>query len=225
MIWLLLVGIPLVLGLIAQGKVTSAFKKYGNVRATSNVTGAEAARRILAAARIDGVEVVQTKGFLGDHYDPTNKRLCLSDEVYNTPSVAALGVAAHEAGHAIQDARAYGPLKWRMAVVPVTQLASQMLPFVVLGGIFFQMTGLIGLGVVCYMILTFFNLITLPVEFDASKRAKVILGEMGMIQPGAEAAGVNRVLDAAALTYVAAFVAALGNLLYLLMIFMGLSND
>lgn len=216
--WLLLVGVPLIIGLWAQWRVSSAFKKWGEVRATSNISGAEAAREILQAAQIKDVEVVETNDYLGDHYDPSNKRLCLSSGVYNTPSVAALGIAAHESGHAIQHAKAYAPLKWRMAIVPVTQVASSMLPFVILGGIFFQITGLITLGIYCYLVLLAFQLITLPVEFDASRRAKIILSQMGMVQAGHETTGVNRVLNAAALTYVAAFVATLGNLLYLLSI-------
>jgi len=216
--WLILVGIPLIIGLIAQFRVSSAFKKWGEVRASSNITGAEAAREILAAARINDVQVVETNDFLGDHYDPTSKRLCLSTNVYNTPSVAALGIAAHESGHAIQHAAAYAPLKMRMAIVPITQVASNMLPFVILGGIFFRITGLITLGIYCYLVLLAFQLITLPVEFDASRRAKIILQQMGIVQPGEEVVGVNRVLNAAALTYVAAFIATLGNLLYLLSI-------
>jgi Zn-dependent membrane protease YugP len=215
--YLLLIGVPLVLGLYAQMRVSSAFGKYKKVAATSGVTGAQAAREILAAAQIHDVEVREINDMLGDHYDPIKKRLCLSSDVFRTPSVAALGIAAHEAGHAIQHARAYAPLKWRMAIVPVTQFASQILPLVIIGGFMFQITGLITLGVICYGVLALFQLITLPVEFDASKRAKVILQQMGMVQPGGEAAGVNTVLNAAALTYVAAFVAALGNLVYLLM--------
>ena len=188
------------------------------MRATSNVTGAEGAREILQAAQINDVEVVETNDFLGDHYDPRDKKLHLSSSVYHTPSVAALGIAAHEVGHAIQHAKAYAPLKWRMAIVPVTQIASQMLPFVIMGGLFFHITGLITLGIYCYLIMLVFQLITLPVEFDASRRAKIILQQMGMVQPGHEVAGVNKVLNAAALTYVAAFIAALGNLLWLLSI-------
>jgi uncharacterized protein len=214
--WLILVAIPLIIGLIAQFRVSSAFKKWGEVRASSNITGAEAAREILAAARINDVQVVETNDFLGDHYDPTSKRLCLSTNVYNTPSVAALGIAAHETGHAIQHAAAYAPLKARMAIVPITQIASNMLPFVIFGGFIFHMTGLITLGIYCYLVLLAFQLITLPVEFDASRRAKIILTQMGIVQPGEEVLGVNRVLNAAALTYVAAFIATLGNLLYLL---------
>src|ERR1700736_30041 len=177
---------------------------------------AEGRRKILQAAQSHDVDVVETNDFLGDHYDPTSKQLHLSTNVYNTPSVAALGIAAHETGHAIQHAAAYAPLKARMAIVPVTQIASQMLPFVIFGGFIFHITGLITLGIYCYMILLAFQLITLPVEFDASRRAKIILQQMGIVQPGQEMAGVNRVLNAAALTYVAAFIATLGNLLYLL---------
>ena len=214
--WLLLIGLPLIIGLWAQWRVSHAFKKWGEVRATSNITGAEAAREVLHAAQIGDVEVVEINDYLGDHYDPTHKRLCLSSNVYNTPSVAALGIAAHETGHAIQHAKAYAPLKARMAIVPITQIASQMLPFIILGGIFFRITGLITLGIYCYLVLLAFQLITLPVEFDASRRAKIILQQMGIIQPGEEVVGVNKVLNAAALTYVAAFIATLGNLLWLL---------
>jgi Zn-dependent membrane protease YugP len=216
--WLLYIGLPLILGIWAQIRVSSAFNRWGKVRASSNITGAECAREILQAAQIHDVDVVQVDGFLGDHYDPTSKKLCLSSNVYNTPSVAALGIAAHETGHAIQHAKAYAPLKFRMAIVPMTQIASQILPFVIFGGIFFRMMGLITIGIYCYLILAIFQLITLPVEFDASRRAKIILQQMGIVQPGEEVAGVNNVLNAAALTYVAAFIAALGNLLWLMSI-------
>jgi hypothetical protein len=214
--WLLYIGVPLIIALWAQFRVSSAFRKWGEVRASSNITGAECAREILQAAQIRDVDVVETNDFLGDHYDPTSKKLCLSSNVYNTPSVAALGIAAHETGHAIQHAKAYAPLKARMAIVPVTMVASRMLPFVIFGGLLFHITGLITLGIYCYLILLVFQLITLPVEFDASRRAKIILQQMGIVQPGAEVAGVRKVLNAAALTYVAAFIAALGNLLWLL---------
>ena len=214
--WLLYIGVPLIIGLWAQVRVSGAFSKWGKVRASSNITGAECAREILQAAQIHDVDVMETNDFLGDHYDPTRKKLCLSSNVYNTPSVAALGIAAHETGHAIQHAKAYAPLKARMAIVPVTMVASQMLPFVIFGGLFFHITGLITLGIYCYAILLAFQLVTLPVEFDASRRAKIILQQMGIVRPGNEVAGVNKVLNAAALTYVAAFIAALGNLLWLL---------
>jgi hypothetical protein len=212
--WLLLIGVPMIVGILAQIRVTRAFKKWGGVRSTSNVTGAECAREILQAAQIRDVQVVETNDFLGDHYDPTSKRLCLSSNVYNTPSVAALGIAAHETGHAIQHAKAYAPLKARMTVVPITQAASSMLPFIFIAGFIFHMGGLITLAVYCFAILLVFQLITLPVEFDASRRAKIILQQMGIVQGANEISGVNQVLNAAALTYVAAFIAALGQFLY-----------
>src|SRR5246127_4272216 len=214
--WFLYLIVPAILGIWAQIRVSSAFSKWSKVRTSANITGAECAREVLQAAQIHDVEVVETNDFLGDHYDPPKKQLHLSSNVYNTPSVAALGIAAHESGHAIQHARAYAPLKARMAIVPVTMIASQMLPFIIIGGLFFRITGLITLGIWCYLILLVFQLITLPVEFDASRRAKIILREMGIVRPGEEAAGVNSVLNAAALTYIAAFIAALGNLLWLM---------
>ena len=214
--WLLYIGVPLLLGLWAQAKVSGAFKRYSLVRASSGLTGAEAAREIMDAAQIHDVDIVQIDGMLGDHYDPTGKRLCLSTATYSSPSVAAVGIAAHETGHAIQHARGYAPLQWRMTIVPATQFASQILPFVLFGGLFFGFFGLLKIGILCYAVLAVFQLVTLPVEYDASRRAKVVLGQLGIIQAGEETAGVNAVLDAAALTYVAAFVAALGNLLWLL---------
>ena len=211
-----LIIVPLLLGFWATARVKGAFSKYSQIRASSNLSGAETAREILAAAGIRDVDVVEVNGMLGDHYDPTQKRLCLSSNVYNTPSVAALGIAAHETGHAIQHARAYAPLKARMMIVPVTSIASRILPFAIIGGFFFHITGLITIGIYCYLALLIFQLITLPVEFDASRRAKIILQQMGIIQPGEEAIGVNKVLNAAAWTYVAAFIATLGNLVWLL---------
>jgi Zn-dependent membrane protease YugP len=215
--YLLLIGVPLAFGLWAQFRVSTAFSRYKEVAAISNVTGAEAARRILFNAGIHDVEIVAIDGALGDHYDPTRKRLCLSTDVYQGDSIAAVGIAAHECGHALQHQKDYAPLNLRMSIVPATQFASQILPFVIIGGFFFRMTGLINVGIACYVVLMIFQLITLPVEFDASARAKAILLQLGIIRPGQEAAGVNAVLNAAALTYVAAFVASLGNLIYLVL--------
>src|SRR5881275_916933 len=212
--WLLYIGVPLIIALWAQFRVSSAFRKWGEVRASSNITGAECAREILEAAQIHDVDVVETNDFLGDHYDPTSKKLCLSSNVYGTPSVAALGIAAHETGHAIQHAAAYAPLKLRMAIVPVTMFASNILWFVFIAGFIFGITGLIKVALLCFLVMIVFQLITLPVEFDASRRAKIILQQMGMVQPGQETAGVNHVLNAAALTYVAALVATIGQFLY-----------
>jgi Zn-dependent membrane protease YugP len=154
---------------------------------------------------------------LGYHYDPLKKRLCLSTDVYHNPSVAALGIAAHESGHAIQHARGYAPLHLRMAVVPATQFVSQLLPFLLIGSLVIPLIPFafaIKIAAWCYVVIAAFQLITLPVEFDASRRAKIILQEMGIIHPGEEAVGVSRVLDAAALTYVAAFVSAVGQMAY-----------
>src|SRR3984893_3937023 len=145
--WFLYLIVPAIIGIWAQIRVSSAFKKWSKVRASSNITGAECAREILQAAQIRDVDVVETNDFLGDHYEPTKKQLHLSSNVYRTPAVAALGIAAHESGHAIQHARAYAPLKARMAIVPVTMIASQMLPFIIICGIWFGITGLITLAI------------------------------------------------------------------------------
>jgi Zn-dependent membrane protease YugP len=223
--YVFLLIIPMLLGMWAQFRVKSAFGKWSQYGASSGVTGAQAAEAVLRSAGIHDVEVAPIETMLGDHYDPSHKRLCLSPGVYQSNSVAALGIAAHEAGHAIQHARSYGPLHARMALVPVTMLASQALPFIIMGGFFFQIFGLIKIGFWCYMVLAVFQLITLPVEFDASRRAKIVLGELGLIRSGEEAQGVNKVLDAAALTYVAAFVAALGNLLHLWLVMQGRNRN
>ncbi|MEO6054524.1 MAG: zinc metallopeptidase [Chthoniobacterales bacterium] len=214
--WLLFFIIPALLGVWAQTRVSRAFRKYKQVGVSSNVTGAQAAAAILNAANIHDVSVVEINDMLGDHYDPAHKRLCLSSDVYRNSSVAAVGIAAHECGHAIQHAKAYAPLKLRMAVVPATMLVSQALPFILIAGFFVMglWKVLLPLAIVGLLVMTLFQLITLPVEFDATRRAKALLPQMGIIQPGAETAGVNKVLDAAAWTYVAAFVSALSNLLY-----------
>lgn len=218
MLWFLLIGVPLVVGLVAQARVSSAFGHWKKVPVSSGMTGAEAARRILSEAGIHNVEVVAIRDLLGDHYDPSRRRLCLSPEVYSTASVAAVGIAAHEVGHAIQHASNYGPLAARMALVPVTTIASQLLWPVFIASAFFHITGLMLIAIACFAILTLFQLITLPVEFDASRRAGVILGHMGIVRTGQETEGVRKVLGAAALTYVAAFVASVGNLIYFLLL-------
>ncbi|ALJ56471.1 Putative neutral zinc metallopeptidase [Candidatus Xiphinematobacter sp. Idaho Grape] len=214
-LYAVLIGIPFLLGIYAQVRVSGTFSRWKGVPVGIGLTGAEVAREILTAAGIHDVEVLPIEDMLGDHYDPSSKRLCLSPDVYRGASVAAAGIAAHESGHAIQHARAYAPLHLRMAIVPVTQVASQLLPFVILGGFFFHFTGLITVGIICYLVLTLFQLITLPVEFDASARAKIILQQMGIIGGREETRGISDVLDSAALTYVAAFIASLGNLIYL----------
>ena len=216
-LYILLIIIPLLLGLWAQAKVSGTYNKYSQVPSRSGITGREAAAYVMRRFGIDDVEIVAIRGKLTDHYNPMTRKLALSKDNYYGTSLAALGVAAHEAGHAIQHAVGYKALQWRMSLVPVTQIASQMLPFVMIGGFLFGIMGLVKLGVAVYLILTLFQLITLPVEFDASARAKKELAGLGIVGEE-ELVGVRRTLDAAGLTYVAAFVASLGNLLYLLML-------
>jgi Zn-dependent membrane protease YugP len=216
----MLILFAVVVAIVAQVRVSSAFKKYSQVRARSRRTGAEVAGEILTDAGIHDVTIERGESFLGDHYDPTKKKLVLSPGVYDSESVAALGIAAHECGHAIQHKEAYAPLKLRMAVVPVTMVASQMLPFIVMGGFFFGLfryQPILDLGIAIYGILTLFQLITLPVEFDASRRAKTILTRSGAVTMD-EVVGVNKVLGAAALTYVAAFLSSMFHLLHLLVL-------
>ena len=215
---MLLILFAVVVGVIAQWRVTSAFKRYSQVPTHSGRTGAEVADEILHDAGIDDVSIDRVDSFLGDHYDPTKKVLCLSPGVYDSASIAATGIAAHECGHAIQHQQAYLPLKARMAIVPVTMYASRMLPFIMIGGFWFGLfraiPGLLDLGIAIYAVLTVFQLVTLPVEFDASRRAKLIMTSRGIVTLE-ESHGAAAVLNAAALTYVAAFLSALFHLLYL----------
>ena len=210
---LILIIPTLLLGLWAQHRVGSTYKKYSQIRSRSGITGAEAANYVMRQAGISNVEITAIGGHLTDHYDPTHRRLCLSEENYRGTSLAALGVAAHEAGHAIQHKVDYSMLNARMALVPATQFASQLLPIAIFGGLIFPATGLLTLGVVAYAILTVFQLITLPVEFDASKRAVAQLDGLGILDRD-ELPGVRRTLNAAGWTYVAAFVTSLAWLLY-----------
>jgi uncharacterized protein len=218
--YLFFILIPLIIGIWAQAKVSNTYRKYSRVQSRGGVTGREAAGYVMRNAGIKDVDIVHTTGYLSDHYDPIHKRLVLSEQNYNGTSLAALGVAAHEAGHAIQHAVGYKALQFRMSLIPITNIASKLLPFVIIGGFFFHIMGLIHLGIIVYLILTVFQLITLPVEFDASKRASYQLANLGIVEKS-ELPGVTKTLNAAGLTYVAAFVASLGNLLYLLMIARG----
>jgi hypothetical protein len=216
-IYLLLFVLILVPGILAQILVRGALKRYSQVRARSGRTGAEAAAEIMADAGIHDVQIERTNSFLGDHYDPRTKTLALSPDVYDGESVAALGIAAHETGHAIQHQHAYAPLQARMAIVPMTMFSSRLLVPVMIGGFIFRIPMFITLGIGIYAVLVVFQLITLPVEFDASSRAKVILQKSGLIARD-EMEGVNRVLNAAALTYVAALIAAVAQLLQLMLL-------
>jgi len=208
-----------VLSLWAQFRVKSAFSRYSQVATRSGLTGADVAQHILRANGINGVRIEGIRGALTDHYDPRTRTLRLSESVYGTRSIAAAGVAAHEVGHAIQHAQNYGPLKFRSAWVPVANLGGGLSMFVIMaalamGGIA-TATGqaLATAGVLMFATTTLFTLVTLPVEFDASRRALATL-ESGGVMPADEIAGARRVLNAAALTYVAAFVTSLLTLLY-----------
>lgn len=210
---LLLLLIPLIVGLWAQHKVSSTYAKWSKVPSQSGITGAQAAELVMKNAGINNVEIVQVPGHLTDHYHPLEKRLALSKENYYGTSLAALGVAAHEAGHAIQDKEAYAPLKFRAALIPVTNFASQLLPFIIFGGLIMGFFGLIKLGIGIYLVLTLFQLITLPVEFDASNRGKKALLSTGILTTR-ESPGVVETLHAAGFTYVAAFISSLANLIF-----------
>ncbi len=207
-----------IFALYAQIRVSSAYAKNVKIPSRGGITGREAAEAVMAHAGVQDVTIEETSGHLTDHYDPTKKVLVLSEENYRGTSLAALGVAAHEAGHAIQHKVGYSMLHFRMALVPATQIVSSILPFVILASWFFVrgLTGImLDVAIMCYAVLSLFQLITLPVEFDASRRAKAQLVELGILDRD-EMPGVNQTLDAAALTYVAAFISALLNLLYLL---------
>lgn len=227
--YLLVFLATMALALLAQMYVKAKFHRYSRVAGSSGYTGAEVAAEILRRNGINEVTIQEHQGFLGDHYDPIHKRLVLSPDVYHGNSLAALGVAAHEVGHAIQHKNAYLPLHLRMAAVGATNFASQIVTWLPLLG---MGTGLLsaklGLTLVAmgWAVIMLFNLITLPVEYDASRRAKEMLGRLGFVRTPQEAAGVASVLNAAALTYVAAFVTSLlYMLIYLLPLLTGRSRN
>ncbi len=211
MIWILFLG-TMTLSLWAALRVKSIYSRYNRRLVRSGLTGAEVAAEILRREGVRGVEIHAGEGMLSDHYDPIHRRLVLSPDNFHGRTPAALGVAAHEAGHAIQHARAYKPLHWRMAAVGITTYASQIvmwLPLVgLVTGLIQPMTGALVMAT-AWGVIMLFNLVTLPVEFDASRRAKAALANFGFIAPGEEASGVRKVLDAAAWTYVAAFITSL----------------
>jgi Zn-dependent membrane protease YugP len=210
----------LLLALWARSRVNGSFNKYKQVRTAQNVTGAEVARRLLDSQGLNNIQIEEGQGFLSDHYDPRSKVLRLSPDVYRTPSVAAAGIAAHEMGHALQDAGGYFPLQIRSAIVPVAQFGSTLAPMIFIGGLLLNLTSVAWAGLILFGAAVVFTLITLPVEFDASRRAKNMLASNGVII-GNEMQGVNKVLDAAALTYVAAAVSAVGTFLYYLLLLTG----
>ena len=219
LLWLL-VGPGLALGLYAQARIKANVTKYSQVPTRDGITGAEVARRLLDAKGLQDVKVETTEGVLSDHYDPRAKVLRLSQEVYYTPSVAAAGIAAHETGHALQDARDYFPMELRTYIVPVVQLASQAARWAFVGGLMLQWDVLTWIGVILFGASFVFALLTLPVEFNASARAKELLMSHGIIGKK-ELEGVDKVLDAAAWTYVAAAVSAIGVWLFYVFMLIG----
>lgn len=207
-----------VLSMIASAMVHRSFAKYSQIRSASGLTGAEVARRILSYAGITDVSVSHISGHLTDHYNPKTKDVGLSDSVYGSNSVAAIAVAAHECGHVIQHANSYAPLSIRSALVPVANFGSGASWFVILAGILFSMPPLITLGIVLFSAAVLFQIVTLPVELNASRRALGILQDTGILGAG-EGQGAKRVLRAAALTYVASAAAAILQLLRLIILF------
>jgi Zn-dependent membrane protease YugP len=212
-IWLLCMGVPLLMGLWAQRKVKRTFAKWSEVPVHNGMTGAQAAAEVVRASGLPDVEIRAVEGRLSDHYDPRNRTLNLSPDVGQASTVAALGVAAHEAGHAIQDGRGYWPMRVRQTVVPVASIGSSLaFPLIFLGFILGSL-GLVNVGLALFTAIVLFQLITLPVEFDASRRALVALNDGGLLTTE-ELGGARQVLSAAAWTYVAAFVASVAQLLY-----------
>ena len=212
--WMMMAPV-LLISLWASFRLKSAFNKYSQIPSRSGHTGAEVARIILQRNGLSHIPVEETTGFLSDHYDPIKKVVRLSPEVYNSNSLAAIGVAAHETGHAIQHAKMYKPLVLRNAIAPTASIGSNLSWIIIFAGFIIGSLGLVKFGILLFSLVVFFQLITLPVEFNASSRAKEILQGYGIVSSG-ELAGVNKVLSAAAMTYVAAAASAIMTLLYFL---------
>lgn len=208
---LLLPGI--LIALWARAKLSSTYGRYSQIGTSHNISGAQAAREILDRNGLSNIEIYEVPGELSDHYDPSKRAVFLSQAVFHGNSLASVGVAAHEVGHALQHQQAYGPLGLRMALVPVTGFASNAAMILVFGGLFLSSvlgpisSTLLWIGVGCYALIALFQMVTLPVEYDASARAKVQLTRLGLVTPE-EVSGVSKVLSAAALTYVAAMLTA-----------------
>jgi Zn-dependent membrane protease YugP len=213
---------PLVFGLVVQWWLKKTFAKYSEVPVSAGMNGAQVARTILDRNGLSHVPVEMSPGgALSDHYDPRKKALFLSEPVYAPATIAAAAVAAHETGHALQDSRDYVPLKLRSTMFPVVAFASNAWIWLLLIGAFMQALGLVAIALLLYGVAVLFHIVTLPVEFNASRRAAGQLRELGIVGGGAEAAGVNSVLKAAALTYVAGALAAITQLLYYALVFFG----
>jgi len=215
-VYIMFMAPALALSLWANWRVKANFKKYSSIRCSRGMTGAEAAAELLSKAGITDVKIVPTEGKLSDHYNPLTKTLALSKEVYNSSSIAAIGIAAHEAGHALQHAQHYMPLWIRSVLVPTANFGSSIGYFVMIIGLIMSSTNMVFLGAFLFSAVLLFQIVTLPVEFNASSRAKSLIVEYGIIS-SEEQVGINRILNSAALTYVAAAVSTLLTLLYFLM--------
>jgi Zn-dependent membrane protease YugP len=228
LIWILLIIVPMLFGLYAQMKIRSAYARNVQVGSRGGITGREAAEAVIRSAGITNVKIIEVPGELTDHYNPMTRELALSAHNYHGSSLAALGVAAHEAGHAIQHKVGYAMMNIRQTLAPATQIAASVSNFVMIAGIFLFSTALGGkllvVGAVALAVICLFQFVTLPVEFDASRRAKEQLVGLGILDRD-EMKGVDETLDAAALTYVAAFVAALGSLLHILLMLSGRRSE
>lgn len=219
-LYLMLIGPALLLSIFAQFYVKSTFAKYSKIAGSKGFTGAQTADEILRANGVNDVNITVTQGRLSDHYDPIKKALRLSPDVYNSRSLAAVGIAAHEAGHAIQHARGYLPLKLRHSIVPLANIGSQLAFPLIFIGILFKAFALTKIGIIFFAGAVLFQIVTLPVEFNASKRALAMIGEYGIVS-SKEVGGARAVLNSAALTYVAAAAVAVMQLIYFLMISRG----
>ncbi len=223
-LYIIMIAPALILSIFAQIKVKSSYSKYSKVPTSRGITGAQAAREILRAEGINDVGIELSRGFLSDHYDPRTRVLRLSETVYAGNSLASVGVAAHEAGHAIQHARGYLPLKLRSALVPISSLGSNLAWPLLIIGFIFMAKSLILAGIIFFSLAVAFQLVTLPVEFNASFRALAALPQAGILSDS-EVAGARKVLSAAALTYVAAAASAVLQLVYFLLRAGFLGND
>lgn len=226
MTYIVLVLPAVILSLWASSRVNSTYKKYSKTGSRRNITGADAARYVLNSKGVYDVNIEHVSGNLTDHYDPSAKVIRLSDSVYNSTSTAAIGVAAHEAGHALQYAEGYAPIKIRSAIIPVTNIASKLAtPLILIGLIFYGSVAsyLAYVGIGCFMLSTLFQLVTLPTEFNASRRALNAIEQYGILYDD-EIPGAKKVLSAAAMTYVAALAVSLTQLLRLVLIISGRNN-
>ncbi len=228
LIWIVLIIIPMLFGLYAQMRIRSAYAANAQIGSRGGITGREAAEAVIRSAGITDVKIIEVPGELTDHYNPMTKELALSAHNYHGSSLAALGVAAHEAGHAIQHKVGYSMMTIRQTLAPATQIAAGVSNFVMIAGIFLISTAIGGklllVGAIALAVICLFQFVTLPVEFDASRRAKQQLVGLGILDRD-EMGGVNQTLDAAALTYVAAFVASLGSLLHILLLLSGRRDE